>query len=91
MDAVFSKEYDQVLKWADSLSRMKVRANADTPEDAERARAFGAQGIGLTRTEHMFMGADRLPHVQRMILAETPEERVKFVQEMFGHIPPVEG
>ena len=77
VDAVFSKEYDQVLKWADSLSRMKVRANADTPEDAERARAFGAQGIGLTRTEHMFMGADRLPHVQRMILAENPEERVE--------------
>ena len=77
VDAVFSKEYDQVLKWSDSLSRMKVRANADTPEDAERARAFGAQGIGLTRTEHMFMGADRLPHVQRMILAETPEERVE--------------
>lgn len=77
VDAVFSKEYDQVLKWADSLSRMKVRANADTPEDAERARAFGAQGIGLTRTEHMFMGAERLPHVQRMILAETPEERIE--------------
>ncbi|MHC1760823.1 MAG: pyruvate, phosphate dikinase [Negativicutes bacterium] len=77
VDAVFSKEYDQVLKWADSLSRMKVRANADTPEDAERARAFGAQGIGLTRTEHMFMGADRLPHVQRMILADTPEERIE--------------
>ena len=77
VDAIFSKEYDQVLKWADSLARMKVRANADTPEDAERARAFGAQGIGLTRTEHMFMGADRLPHVQRMILAESPAERVE--------------
>ncbi len=77
IDATFSKEYEQVLKWADSLSRMKVRANADTPEDAERARSFGAQGIGLTRTEHMFMGADRLPHVQRMILAESPEERVE--------------
>ena len=75
VDAIFSKEYDQVLKWADSLSRMKVRANADTPEDAVRAREFGAQGIGLTRTEHMFMGAERLPHVQRMILANTPEER----------------
>ena len=77
VDAIFSKEYEQVLKWADSLARMKVRANADTPEDAERARAFGAQGIGLTRTEHMFMGADRLPHVQRMILAESPAERVE--------------
>jgi pyruvate,orthophosphate dikinase len=77
VDAIFSKEYEQVLKWADTLARMKVRANADTPEDAERARAFGAQGIGLTRTEHMFMGADRLPHVQRMILAESPAERVE--------------
>ena len=77
VDAIFSKEYEQVLKWADSLARMKVRANADTPEDAKRARAFGAQGIGLTRTEHMFMGADRLPHVQRMILAESPAERVE--------------
>ena len=77
VDAIFSKEYEQVLKWADSLARMKVRANADTPEDAERARAFGAQGIGLTRTEHMFMGADRLPHVQRMILADSSAERVE--------------
>ena len=64
IDAVFSKEYETVLEWADSLARLKVRANADTPEDAERSRAFGAQGIGLCRTEHMFMGADRLPHVQ---------------------------
>lgn len=77
VDAMFSKEYDQVLKWADSLSRMKVRANADTPEDAKLARSFGAQGIGLTRTEHMFMGADRLPYVQRMILADSQEERVE--------------
>ena len=82
IDALFSKEYDQILKWADSLSRMKVRANADTPEDATRAREFGAQGIGLTRTEHMFMGADRLPHVQRMILAESPAQR----QEPLSHI-----
>lgn len=77
VDATFSKEYDEVLKWADSMARMKVRANADTPEDAERSRAFGAQGIGLTRTEHMFMGADRLPHVQRMILAESAADRVE--------------
>jgi pyruvate,orthophosphate dikinase len=82
IDALFSPEYDQILKWADSLSRMKVRANADTPEDATRAREFGAQGIGLTRTEHMFMGADRLPHVQRMILAETPAQR----EEPLSHI-----
>ena len=82
IDPTFSQEYEQILKWADSLSRMKVRANADTPEDAAKARAFGAQGIGLTRTEHMFMGADRLPHVQRMILAESPAQR----EEPLSHI-----
>ena len=77
IDAVFSKEYDTVLEWADSLARLHVRANADTPEDAEKSRAFGAKGIGLTRTEHMFMGSDRLPYVQRMILAENPADRVE--------------
>src|SRR5690606_25476176 len=59
-----------------------VRANADTPEDAARARAFGAEGIGLCRTEHMFMGADRLPLVQRMILAETEEERREALEQL---------
>lgn len=82
IDPTFSKEYEQILIWADSLARMKVRANADTPEDAAKARAFGAQGIGLTRTEHMFMGAERLPHVQRMILAESAAQR----EEPLSHI-----
>jgi pyruvate,orthophosphate dikinase len=58
------------LSWADKLSRMQVWANADTPEDAVRARELGARGIGLCRTEHMFMQPDRLPTVQRMILAD---------------------
>jgi pyruvate,orthophosphate dikinase len=58
------------LGWADDLRRMEVWANADTPEDAARARELGAQGIGLCRTEHMFMQPDRLPTVQRMILAD---------------------
>jgi pyruvate,orthophosphate dikinase len=62
-----------VLGWADEVRTMKVRANADLPEDSLKAREFGAEGIGLCRTEHMFLG-DRLPTVQRMILAETPEE-----------------
>ncbi len=62
-----------VLGWADEVRTMKVRANADLPEDSSKAREFGAEGIGLCRTEHMFLG-DRLPTVQRMILAETPEE-----------------
>ena len=53
-----------------------MRANADTPEDAEKARGFGAEGIGLTRTEHMFMAQERLPYVQKMILARTTEDRL---------------
>ncbi|MGZ4712398.1 MAG: pyruvate, phosphate dikinase [Acidimicrobiia bacterium] len=62
-----------VLGWADEYRTLKVRTNADLPDDAAKAREFGAQGIGLCRTEHMFLG-DRLPIVQRMILAETDEE-----------------
>ncbi|MBY5163491.1 pyruvate, phosphate dikinase [Salsipaludibacter albus] len=62
-------ELARLLDWADDLRRLGVRANADTPEDARRARAFGAEGIGLCRTEHMFLG-DRLPIVQRMILED---------------------
>jgi pyruvate,orthophosphate dikinase len=64
-----------LLDWADDLRRLKVLANADYPVDAKRARAYGAQGIGLCRTEHMFFEAERLPTVQKMILADTAEER----------------
>jgi pyruvate,orthophosphate dikinase len=73
----FDKEVDlkQLLEWADSFRRLGVWANADYPRDAKRAITFGAQGIGLCRTEHMFMEQERLPIVQRMILAETKEER----------------
>jgi pyruvate, orthophosphate dikinase len=59
----------RILGWADRVRRLRVRTNADTPEDAERAREFGAEGIGLCRTEHMFQGEDRLPIVRHMILA----------------------
>jgi pyruvate, orthophosphate dikinase len=65
-----NEDFETVLGWADDLRRLKVRANADTPEDAAKAREFGAQGIGLCRTEHMFFGEERLPHVQEMIMAE---------------------
>ncbi len=67
-------ELEHLLSWADGHRRLKVRANADTPEDARKARAFGAEGIGLCRTEHMFFGEDRLFWVRQMILAETPLE-----------------
>ncbi len=65
-----NEDFETVLGWADDFRRLKVRANADTPDDAAKAREFGAQGIGLCRTEHMFFGEERLPHVQEMIMAE---------------------
>jgi len=68
-------DFDRVLAWADENRRLHVLANADTPEDARRAVANGAQGIGLCRTEHMFMAEERLPIVREMILASTDEER----------------
>ncbi len=64
-----------ILDWADDIRRLRVYANADTPADAVRARAAGAEGIGLCRTEHMFMAADRLPIVREMILASNSAER----------------
>jgi pyruvate,orthophosphate dikinase len=66
---------ETILRWADRYRTLGVRANADTPADAARARAFGAEGIGLCRTEHMFFGEERLPVVQEMILAESEAER----------------
>jgi len=65
-----NEDFETVLGWADELRRLRVRANADTPQDAARAREFGAEGIGLCRTEHMFFGEERLPVVQEMILAD---------------------
>ncbi len=69
------ENFGTLLGWADDLRRLRVRANADTPDDAVRAREFGAEGIGLCRTEHMFMADDRLPIVRDMILAREEEER----------------
>jgi pyruvate,orthophosphate dikinase len=73
IESRFEDEHDlaTLLGWADEVRRLQVWANADYPRDAERARAFGAQGIGLCRTEHMFFEEDRLPTVRRMILAAT--------------------
>ena len=69
------ENFGTILGWADEFSRLRVRANADTPEDAAKAREFGAMGIGLCRTEHMFMAPDRLPIVQEMIMATNERER----------------
>jgi pyruvate,orthophosphate dikinase len=69
------KSFQQLMKWCDQASRMDVRTNADTPEQTENAIAFGAVGIGLCRTEHMFFEGDRIDAMREMILAETLEER----------------
>jgi pyruvate,orthophosphate dikinase len=68
-------DFETILSWADAQRRLKVRANADNPEDAIRAREFGAEGIGLCRTEHMFFGDERLPVMQEMILADSEPGR----------------
>ncbi|MEN3183928.1 MAG: pyruvate, phosphate dikinase, partial [Atribacterota bacterium] len=81
-----SEEFKVLLSWADKFRKLGVRANADTPADAKKALEFGAEGIGLCRTEHMFMAPDRLPWVQKMIMAQTLEER----KEALAHIEPMQ-
>ncbi|MDR3230438.1 MAG: pyruvate, phosphate dikinase [Synergistaceae bacterium] len=76
VEATFGDDFKKVLSWADDVARQEVWANADTPEDARRAREFGAKGIGLCRTEHMFMAIERLPVVQNLIVADTLDERL---------------
>jgi pyruvate,orthophosphate dikinase len=80
-----NEDFETVLEWADGLRRLKVRANADTPDDAARAREFGAQGIGLCRTEHMFMAEDRLPVVREMIMASGEDERRAALDRLLPH------
>ena len=76
--------FDTVLSWADAIRKghLAVRANADTGDDAANARKLGAEGIGLCRTEHMFLGEDRLPVVRRMILAQSPAEEAEALEEL---------
>lgn len=74
--------FTKFLGWADEVRKMNVRANADTPEDAKMAFAFGAEGIGLTRTEHMFFEKDRLPFIKNMILSESEEDRRKYLEKL---------
>ncbi|HEX5145745.1 MAG TPA: pyruvate, phosphate dikinase [Conexibacter sp.] len=82
VQARWSREFETVLGWCDELRRLGVRANADTPEDATRAREYGAQGIGLCRTEHMFMTADRQPKMRAMIMADDEPARRAALAEL---------
>ena len=75
VDASIAGEFGRIMAWADKYRRLQVRTNADTPEDARKARELGAQGIGLTRTEHMFFNEDRIPVFRQMICSDTVEER----------------
>lgn len=82
IEASASDDFQTLLGWADKYRRLKVRANADTPEDAARARELGAEGIGLCRTEHMFFSAERIEIMRAMILAESTEERLSFLNQL---------
>jgi pyruvate,orthophosphate dikinase len=82
LDPELSPEFMELLQWADEIRTLGVRANADTPADALKSREFGAEGIGLCRTEHMFMAQERLPIVQQMILAASPKERQEALDKL---------
>ena len=81
-EASSSDDFQTLLSWADKHRKLKVRANAETPEDAAKARELGAEGIGLCRTEHMFFEATRIEKMRAMILSETKEERQQYLDEL---------
>src|SRR5690349_8124533 len=82
VDPEVDENFEQVLEWADEIRRLGVRTNADTPEDARKAREFGAEGIGLCRTEHMFMAEERVLKMRAMIMAESEEDRRAALAEL---------
>jgi pyruvate,orthophosphate dikinase len=82
MDATIGGEFGRIMTWADKYRKLNVRTNADTPRDAKVARKFGAEGIGLCRTEHMFFEADRIPAIREMICADTVEQREKALAKL---------
>ena len=86
VEAQIDDNWNKFFSWVDEIKQMKVEANADTPKDIENAKKFGAEGVGLCRTEHMFMDPDRLPWVQKMIIAGTPEAR----KEALEHLLPMQ-
>jgi len=82
IEPALTGEFEKLLAWSDSFKKMEVRANADSPVDARKAREFGAEGIGLCRTEHMFMAQERLPIVQEMILADNLSDRQQALDKL---------
>ena len=82
MGAGLSGDYSRLMGWADEFRKLQVRANAETPADAAQAYKFGAEGIGLVRTEHMFFDEQKIKAVREMILAKTQTQRQKAVDKM---------
>ncbi len=82
IEAGITGEFKTIMEWADEIRKLRIRANADIPRDAKKAREFGAEGIGLCRTEHMFFAPERLPYVIEMIMAETEQERRKALDKL---------
>ena len=85
VDTSITGEFSRIMEWADTFRTMKVRTNADTPKDAAKALELGAEGIGLTRTEHMFFQPERIPKIRRMILSDTVEKREKALAELIPY------
>ena len=85
VDAVIAGEFGRIMAWADKYRRLRVRTNADTPEDAKKARELGAEGIGLCRTEHMFFEPERIAAFREMICSDTVEEREKALDKILPY------
>ena len=85
MEASISGNFGRIMGWADSFRKLKVRTNADTPADAANAVKYGAEGIGLCRTEHMFFEPDRIPKIRQMILSRTVQEREKALNDLIPY------
>lgn len=85
MEASISGNFERIMEWADSFRKLQVRTNADTPADAANAVKYGAEGIGLCRTEHMFFEPDRIPKIRQMILARTLQEREKALNDLIPY------
>ncbi|HZJ82788.1 MAG TPA: pyruvate, phosphate dikinase [Clostridia bacterium] len=81
-DPVMTHDFDLLMEWADEFRRLEIRTNADTPKDAKKALDFGAEGIGLCRTEHMFFEDDRIPAMREMIVARSEDERRKALEKL---------
>ena len=82
VETVMSGDFATFMSWADQIRTLKIRTNADTPRDAQAARKYGAEGIGLCRTEHMFFDADRIPAIREMIVAKTLDQRKKALDKL---------